>query len=366
MEKWHKGKNPEDVECITQYHDYVKPKQTKFLIYPTEDCVNEEITVELELRSGAINDTLQEATVVRPTITVEEQTQHKSTVVPPPRPSGATSNKKLQGDWATRDRSIFTSPSQQQLPVSRPRSRRGSNASETDADISSQQHTWANRVEKTPEKMPIKPQSLAAALERTSKESSPYRSTPSSEKGGLVTPLTLDSKSGVNRRHSYEPSRVKRNFPGGDYKRVTSSPNLVSQDTGRPKSQVFEYGRGGGSYSRMPKSYKGPQQRSTSRDGWSTANTSTPQGLSGSNPNYHRPQPAGVAYNRSQSDIRGVNPPRYKEKEHPFSRSEPTNPNHSAGATGEWTEVKRKSTKPKNHPPSAKGKSNPKDRWQRR
>ena len=155
--------------------EYVKPQQTKFLIYPTEDCVNEEMTVELELRSMA-SDTLQETTLVPPTITIEEQTHHKSTIVPPPRPTGATSTKKLQGDWAARDRSIFTPPSQQQLPGSRPRSRRGSNASETDSDASSQQHTWANRVEKTPEKsanwvektpekLPIKPQSLAATLE---------------------------------------------------------------------------------------------------------------------------------------------------------------------------------------------------------
>ena len=385
--------------------EYVKPQQTKFLIYPTEECVNEEMTVELELRSMA-NDTLREATLVPPTITIEEQTHYKSTIVPPPRPSGASSNKKLQGDWAARDRSIFTPPSQQQLPGSRPRSRRGSNASETDGEISSLQHTWANRVEKTPEKLAnqvdklaIKPQSLAAALEKTSKESSPHRSTPPTDKGGQFTPPTLDSKGGVNRRYSYEPSRSKR----GDYKRVVSSPNLVSSLQGtslsRPKSNVFEYGRGG-PHNRTPRSYKGAwysggggrdgwqmaqtptQQQQTlsastldyykgvwysgggSRDGWQMAQTPTQQQqtLSASTPDYHRPQPpAGTGYYRSQSDTRGIQTP--TTKEHPFSRSEPAN--HSPGASGEWTVVKKKSTKPKNHPPSTRGKSNPKDRRQR-
>ena len=351
--------------------EYVKPQQTKFLIYPTEDCVNEEMTVELELRSMA-SDTLQETTLVPPTITIEEQTHHKSTIVPPPWPTGATSTKKLQGDWAARDRSIFTPPSQQQLPGSRPRSRRGSNASETDSDASSQQHTWANRVEKTPEKsanwvektpekLPIKPQSLAAALEKTSRESSPHRSTPSAEKGSQVTPSTMDSRGTVNRRYSYEPFHARR----GDYKRVVSSPNLVSSQQGisRPKSNVFEYGRGG-SHNRTPRSYKGAYGHGGGRDGWPMGQTPTQQQtLSASNPNYHRPQPRdGTVYNRSQSDTKGIQTP--TANEHPFSRSEPTNP--STGASGGWTEVKRKSTKPKNHPPSTKGKSNPKDRWQRR
>ena len=323
--------------------------------------------MELELRSMA-NDTLRETTLVPPTITVEEQTHYKSTIVPPPQPSGATGNKKLQGDWATRDRSIFTPPSQQQLPASRPRSRRGSNASETDGEVSSLQHTWANRVEKTPEKLPIKPQSLAAALEKThltSKESSPHRITPPTDKGGQVTPPTLDSRGAVNRRYSYEPSRVRR----GDYKRVVSSPNLVSSSQGpglgRPRSNVFEYGRGG-SHNKTPRSsYKGTWYGGGGgREGWSMAQTPTQQQtLLGSTPDFHRPQPpGGTAYYRSQSDTRGIQA--MTTREHPFSRSEPAN--HSAEASGGWTEVKRKSTKPKNHPPSTKGKSNPKDRRQRR
>ena len=342
--------------------EYVKPQQTKFLIHPTEECVNEEMTVDLELRSVA-NDTLREATLVPPTITVEEQLHHKSTIVPPPHPSTA-SNKRLQGDWATRDRSIFTSPSQQQLPGSRPRSRRGSNASEfePDGDISLQQHTWANRVDRTPEKLPIQPQSLAAALERTSKDSSPYRSTPTNEKCGQITPPTLDSKGGVSRRYSYEPSHIRRSNPG-DYRRGVSSPNLVASQgsTGRPKSQGFEYSRSG-SYNKAPRSYYGgPQnfQQSAGRDSWSTAQTPTQHVLSASTPDHHfRPQ---LAFNRSQSDTRGIHPP---TKDFSSVRSEPTN--HCAGGSGEWTEVRRKSTKPKNHPPSTKGKSNPKDRRQRR
>ena len=352
--------------------EYVKPQQTKFLIHPTEECVDEEMTVDLELRPVG-SDTLREATLVPPTITVEKQLHHKSTIVPPP---SSTGNKKLQGDWATRDRSIFTAPSQQQLPGSRPRSRRGSNASEfePDGDFFSQQHTWANRVEKTPEKLPIQPQSLAAALEK-SKESSPYRNTPTSEMAGQVTPPLSNSKGGVNRRYSYEPSHVKR-VSSGDYKRVVSSPSLVtSQGTGRPKSQGFEFSRSGsynpksqgsqysrgGSYNKTPKSYKGPRnyQQSTSGENWSMPRSSTQPVLSASTPDYHRPlQP--TAYYRSQSDTKGIHPP---TKEHPFTRTEPNN--HSGGASGEWTEVRRKSSKSKNHPPSTQGKSNPKDRRQR-
>ena len=338
--------------------EYVKPQQTKFLIHPSEDCVNEEMTVDLELRSMA-NDTLREATLVPPTITVEEQLHHKSTIVPPPRPSAAGGNKKLQGDWATRDRSIFTSPSQQQLPGSRPRSRRGSNASEfePDGDVSSQQHTWANRVEKTPEKLPIQPQSLATALEKTSRESSPYRSSPPNGKGG---PPAWDTKGGVSRRYSYEPSYNRRSNPTGDYRRGVSSPNLVALqgNTGRPKSQGFEYNRSG-SYNKAPRPYRGPQnfQQSAGRDTWSTAYTPTQQVLSASTPDYHRPQ---LPYSRSQSDTRGIYPP---TKEHSFTSSEPTS---RPGGGSEWTEVKRKSIKPKNHPPSTKGKSHPKDRRQKR
>ena len=341
--------------------EYVKPQQTKFLIHPTEGCVNEEMTVDLELRSIA-NDTLREATIVPPTITIEEQLHHKSTIVPPPHPYTTAGNKKLQGDWAARDRSIFTSPSQQQLPGSRPRSRRGSNASEfePDGDVSLQQHTWANRVERTPEKLPIQPQSLAAALENTSKESSPYRNTPTNGKGGQVTPPVLDTKGGVSRRYSYEPSYIKRGNPAGDYRRGVSSPNLVASQgsTGRPKSQGFEYSRSG-SYNKTPRSYRGPQnfQQSAGRDSWSTAQIPAQQVLSASTPDYHRPQ---LAFNRSQSDTRGIHPP---TKEYSSVRSERS---HSAGVTGEWTEVRRKSAKPKNHPPSTKGKSNPKDRRQRR
>ena len=141
--------------------------------------------MELELRPVA-DETLCEATIL-PTISVEEQTHHKDTIVPPPHPSSSASNK-LQGDWATRDRSIFTSPSQQHKPPgSRPRSRRGSNASETDGDTVS--HTWANRVEKTPEKFPTQ---LSAALEGFHREPSPYKSVPTNDKGGSqITPAFL-------------------------------------------------------------------------------------------------------------------------------------------------------------------------------
>ena len=145
--------------------------------------------MDLELRSMG-SSTLREATLVPLTFTVDEQLHHKSTIVPPPNVTG---NKKLQGDLATRDRSIFTTPPLQQLPRSRPQSWRGSNTS-PDADFfSQQQHTWANRVEKTPEKPPIQPQSLAAALEKT-KESSSYRNTPTSETAGQVTPPSSNFK----------------------------------------------------------------------------------------------------------------------------------------------------------------------------
>ena len=335
--------------------EYVKPLQTKFLIHPSEDCVNEEMTVDLELRSVA-NDTLREATLVPPTVTVEEQLHHKSTIVPPPRLSAAADNKKLQGDWAARDRSIFTSPSQQQLPGSRPLSRRGSNASEyePDGDVSSQQHTWANRVEKTPEKKsPIPPQSSAAALEKTSRESSPYRSFLPNGKGG---PPVLDPKYGGSRRYSYEPTNTRQGNPARDYKRGVSSPNLMALQgsTGRPKSQGLEYNRPrSGSHNKPPRSQNFHQ--SASRGSWPTV---YPPGLSASASDYHRPQQP--VYNRSQSDARGIHPP---TKEHSFTSSEP--PSHPGGG-GEWTEVKRKSIKPKNHPPSTKGKSHPKDRRQKR
>lgn len=336
--------------------EYVKPQQTKFLIHPTEDGINKEVTVELELRSVA-NDTLREATLV-PTISVEEQTHQKDTIVPPPCPSSSAINK-LQGDWATRDRSIFSSPSQQhKLPGSRPHSRRGSNASETDSDTVSQ-HTWANRVEKTPEKLPIQ---MSSALEKFQKEPSPYRSTPTNENGGSQIILaTSDHKgSAVNRRHSYEPTIARRGGHPSEYKRVISSPNLMAMQTsGRPKSQGYKY-RQGGSYNKAPRSYKGQQSHDVGRDSWSTVHPPTEQVET---TDHYRVQPGGLAYNRSQSDTRGI-PPSTKE---PSSvRSEPTN-HISAGATGGWTQVKRKSTKPKNHPPSTKGKSNPKDhsrhRW---
>lgn len=334
--------------------EYVKPQQTKFLIHPTEGTVNEEMTVDLELRS-VVNDTLREATLVPPSITVEQQT-HKSTIVPPSR---STANKKLQGDWAARDRSIFTSPAQQQLPVSKPRSRRGSNASETDGDIPSQQHTWASRVERTPEKLPIQPLDQSLVENNTSRESSPYKSTPTGEQGGRNTPPTSDSRAGINRRHSCEPS-VRRGY-SGDYKRVVSSPNLVAQGTGRPRSQGFEYNRGG--YYKASRYNRGSQY-GAGRNNWSAAHTPTQQ-LGSSTPDFHQPQLVGAAvYTRSQSDTRGVPPP---SKEHSFTSSARSEPiNNSVGASGEWTEVRRKSTKPKNHPPSTKGKSNPKDRWQRR
>ena len=335
--------------------EYVKPQQTKFLIHPTEDCVNEETTVELELRSVA-NDTLREATLVPPTITIEEQVYNKATVVPPPHP---VSNKKLQGDWATRDRSIFP---QQQLPGSRSRSRRGSNASEPDNDMFSQQqqqqqqqqHTWANRVERTPEKSP---QSTMNALERNFRESSPFRSSPPSEKSGQVTP----PQGVVNRRHSCEQTKRR---PGGDYKRVVSSPNMIAASqsgTGRPRSFGYEHSRIG-SYGRASKFYKGPHYGS-SRD--VMAHTPThhqPQVTVTPSTDYYRPQLGGVAYSRSQSDTRGI---QLQNQGQSYSaKSEPVN--HSAGASGEWTEVKRKSTKSKNHPPSTQGKSHPKDRRQRR
>lgn len=315
--------------------------------------------MELELRSVA-NDTLREATLV-PTITVEEQTHQKSTIVPPPRPS----SNKLQGDWAARDRSIFTPPSQQQLPMSKPRSRRGSNASEPDGDIFTQ-HTWANRVEKTPEKFPLQPQSLAAAMERTQREPSPYRGTQTSEKTGHKTPPIPDSKSNINRRHSYEPFNTRRSHPA-DYKRVASSPNmLMQQSTGRPRSQGYEYSSNsrGGSYKRGARPYRGHQQnlqRSAGRDFASQMSSTQLYQPPGDQKPW---QLGGVAFNRSQSDSRGMQPTIKEHSSHSSAKSEPLS--HSTGASGEWTEVRRKSTKPKQHPPSTQGKSNPKDRRYRR
>ena len=106
------------------------------------------------------------------------------------------------------------------------------------------------------------------------------------------------------------------------------------------------------------KSFKGPprnyQQRS-SGDNCSMRRASTQPVFTASTPDFHRPQP--MAHYRSQSDTKGINP---STKEHPVTWSEPNN--HSGGASGEWTEVKRKSNKSTNHPPSTQGMSNPKDR----
>ena len=75
------------------------------------------ITIEIYMA----NDTLCETTLVPPTVTIEEQVHHKSTVVHPTAHQRYTSNKILQGDWAARDQSIFIPPSQQQLPGTFPK-----------------------------------------------------------------------------------------------------------------------------------------------------------------------------------------------------------------------------------------------------
>lgn len=344
----------------------MKPQQTKFLIHPTESGVNEEMTVELELRP-ANSDTLREATLV-PIISVEET--HRDTVIPPPRPSSSASNK-LQGDWAMRDRSIFTPPSQQQGASSRPRSRRGSNASETDFEVlqQQQQQTWANRVDKTPEKLPIHPQHLAAALERTPpRELSPH--TPTSDRSGQSTPKGSDPNKGINRRHSYEPANTKQGL--GNYRQGSSTP-AMHVASGRPKSSGHEhrsgsFGRGRGQKPR-PLSHKGQQsfQQTSSYKGQQSFQQSWPsstlhQGYAEESRRQHLP--AHVAYSRSQSDTRGVHTSA-KEQLTTTAKSEPVH--HTTGGSGEWTEVKRKTSKPKNPSQSSQDKSQrPKDRRHRR
>jgi len=330
----------------------VKPQQTKFLIHPTESGVNEEMTVDLELRP-VNSDTLREATLV-PTISVEET--HKDTVIPPPRPSSSASNK-LQGDWAMRDRSIFTPPSQQQGGSSRPRSRRGSNASETDFEIlQQQQQTWANRVDRTPEKLPIHPQHLAAALERTPPRDLSSR-TPTSDRDGQTTPKGSDSNKGINRRYSYEPTNIKQGL--GNYRQGSSTP-VMHVASGRPKSSGHEYrsgsfgrGRGQSAQKPRPSSYKGQQSFQQS---WPSATLH--QDYAQETRREHLP--VHMAYNRSQSDTRGINNP--NKEQSTTARSEPVH--HSSGGSGEWTEVRRKSGKPKN--PSQGKSHHQKDRHHRR
>ena len=332
----------------------MKPQQTKFLIHPTESGVNEEMTVDLELRP-VNSDTLREATLV-PTISIEET--HKDTVIPPPRSSSSASSK-LQGDWAMRDRSIFTPPSQQQGGSSRPRSRRGSNASETDFEML-QQQTWANRVDRTPEKLPIHPQHLAAALERTPpRELSPR--TPTSDRNGQTTPKGPDPNKGINRRHSYEPTNTKQGL--GNYRQGFSTP-AMHVASGRPKSSGHDYrsgsfGRGRGQTAQKPRpsSYKGQQQQSFQQS-WpsTTLHQDYAQG--------RQHLPVHMSYNRSQSDTRCLHSPT-KEQSTTSAKSEPAH--RSPGGSGEWTEVRRKSSKPKNPSQSTQGKSQyQKDRHHRR
>ena len=87
--------------------------------------------------------------------------------------------------------------------------------------------------------------------------------------------------------------------------------------------------------------------------------TTKQQTLSGSTPDYHRPQPLkGMAYNQSQSDTRGIHTLTTKNTHSQGQACQP----FSWGKQGVYKSKKK--SKPKSHPLSTKGKSNSKDTWQ--